>query len=346
MSRPAPSGLRKSSKSSFAWHDYAHSAQPSRQVSRVRRNGRRCHRNAGGGYGGIRSTAAVRLASHAYRIDGMDAAAGEKRIEELMELATTWRQLSAPMAQWRCRDVGQPRYHASRAAVAGTRGSTDDPHHDLRYRGGRRRLHTPAIIAGGGITARFGSPIRHGVSSLPRSSCSPRPSSSINGIPSDSCTTTIRRRSTCRDRVHCFFRWRPALRAYRRNWAVAPTARRETDAEDRYVARPVKYPAQSSTSCRQEKQGNAMANVSRVRSIELLACDAGWRNYHFVKITTEDGTVGWSEFDESVSGVGAVIQRLSARWSTKYVSTRAHLCRAFRPTRPGRWRHRPGTRRD
>lgn len=63
------------------------------------------------------------------------------------------------------------------------------------------------------------------------------------------------------------------------------------------------------------KKGNAMTNNSKVRSIELLACDAGWRNYHFVKIMTESGIVGWSEFDEGFGspGVGAAIQRLSAR---------------------------------
>ena len=55
--------------------------------------------------------------------------------------------------------------------------------------------------------------------------------------------------------------------------------------------------------------------VSKIRSVEILACDAGWRNYHFVKITTEDGIVGWSEFDEGFGapGVGAAIQRLSTR---------------------------------
>ena len=36
----------------------------------------------------------------------------------------------------------------------------------------------------------------------------------------------------------------------------------------------------------------------KVTAIETLACDAGWRNYHFVKLSTEDGIVGWSEFDE------------------------------------------------
>ena len=58
-----------------------------------------------------------------------------------------------------------------------------------------------------------------------------------------------------------------------------------------------------------------MTKNAKIRSVDLLACDAGWRNYHFVKITTEDGIVGWSEFDEGFGspGVGAAIQRLSTR---------------------------------
>jgi L-alanine-DL-glutamate epimerase-like enolase superfamily enzyme len=58
-----------------------------------------------------------------------------------------------------------------------------------------------------------------------------------------------------------------------------------------------------------------MAGTSKVRSVETLACDAGWRNYHFVKITTEDGVVGWSEFDEGFGspGLSAAIARLSTR---------------------------------
>jgi L-alanine-DL-glutamate epimerase-like enolase superfamily enzyme len=53
----------------------------------------------------------------------------------------------------------------------------------------------------------------------------------------------------------------------------------------------------------------------KVKSIETLACDAGWRNYHFVKLATDTGIVGWSEFDEGFGapGVGTVIERLSAR---------------------------------
>src|SRR5258708_15539383 len=58
-----------------------------------------------------------------------------------------------------------------------------------------------------------------------------------------------------------------------------------------------------------------MTKISKVRNVELVDCYAGWRNYHFLKITTEDGIIGWSEFDEGFGspGVGAVIQRLSAR---------------------------------
>jgi L-alanine-DL-glutamate epimerase-like enolase superfamily enzyme len=53
----------------------------------------------------------------------------------------------------------------------------------------------------------------------------------------------------------------------------------------------------------------------KVKSIETLACDAGWRNYHFVKLTTDTGIAGWSEFDEGFGapGVSTVIERLAAR---------------------------------
>src|SRR5258705_5832526 len=92
-----------------------------------------------------------------------------------------------------------------------------------------------------------------------------------------------------------------------------------------------------------KKRGNAVSNISKVRSVELLACDAGWRNYHFVKLTTEDGIVGWSEFDEGFGspGVGAAIQRLSAR----VVGQNAHqheriYAELFAATRPAALRKR------
>jgi galactonate dehydratase len=53
----------------------------------------------------------------------------------------------------------------------------------------------------------------------------------------------------------------------------------------------------------------------KVAGLEVLRCDAGWRNYHFLKLTTEDGITGWSEFDEGFGspGVSAVIERLAGR---------------------------------
>ena len=53
----------------------------------------------------------------------------------------------------------------------------------------------------------------------------------------------------------------------------------------------------------------------KVTNVETLACDAGWRNYHFVKLTTDAGIVGWSEFDEGFGspGVATVIERLAPR---------------------------------
>jgi L-alanine-DL-glutamate epimerase-like enolase superfamily enzyme len=53
----------------------------------------------------------------------------------------------------------------------------------------------------------------------------------------------------------------------------------------------------------------------KVARLEVLRCDAGWRNYHFLKVTTDDGIVGWSEFDEGFGspGVSAVIERLAGR---------------------------------
>src|ERR1700742_763833 len=66
---------------------------------------------------------------------------------------------------------------------------------------------------------------------------------------------------------------------------------------------------------RKKLGGSVMTKGSKVTAVEILACDAGWRNYHFVKATTEDGVIGWSEYDEGFGapGVGAAIQRLSTR---------------------------------
>ena len=53
----------------------------------------------------------------------------------------------------------------------------------------------------------------------------------------------------------------------------------------------------------------------RVESIETRHCDAGWRDYHFVKVTTAAGVAGWSEYDEDFGspGVSAAIEHLAHR---------------------------------
>jgi galactonate dehydratase len=53
----------------------------------------------------------------------------------------------------------------------------------------------------------------------------------------------------------------------------------------------------------------------KVTGLEVLRADAGWRNYYFLKLTTDDGVTGWSEFDEGFGspGITAVIDRLSPK---------------------------------
>ena len=47
-----------------------------------------------------------------------------------------------------------------------------------------------------------------------------------------------------------------------------------------------------------------MTTRARVTELKTLSCSAAWRNYYFVKITTEDGVIGWSEFDEGFGSPG------------------------------------------
>ena len=53
----------------------------------------------------------------------------------------------------------------------------------------------------------------------------------------------------------------------------------------------------------------------KVTGLEVLRADAGWRNYYFLKLTTDDGVAGWSEFDEGFGspGISAVIERLTPK---------------------------------
>ena len=53
----------------------------------------------------------------------------------------------------------------------------------------------------------------------------------------------------------------------------------------------------------------------KVTAVDDLHADGGWRTLSFLKITTDTGLVGWSEFNESRSspGLGAVVIQLARR---------------------------------
>ena len=51
----------------------------------------------------------------------------------------------------------------------------------------------------------------------------------------------------------------------------------------------------------------------KIERIETLRADAGWRMFSFLKVTTNDGITGWSEFNESFgsAGLAEVIEKLA-----------------------------------
>jgi L-alanine-DL-glutamate epimerase-like enolase superfamily enzyme len=42
----------------------------------------------------------------------------------------------------------------------------------------------------------------------------------------------------------------------------------------------------------------------KIVQIETLQADAGWRMFSFLKVVTDQGIIGWSEFNESFGSVG------------------------------------------
>jgi L-alanine-DL-glutamate epimerase-like enolase superfamily enzyme len=78
----------------------------------------------------------------------------------------------------------------------------------------------------------------------------------------------------------------------------------------------------------------------RIDSLETLHADGGWRTFDFVKVTTDGGLVGWSEYNESFGGPGLteLIRRLAPALVGK--DPRAHeaqvaLMQALRRTAAG-----------
>jgi L-alanine-DL-glutamate epimerase-like enolase superfamily enzyme len=53
----------------------------------------------------------------------------------------------------------------------------------------------------------------------------------------------------------------------------------------------------------------------RITAIEDLHCDGGWRTFSFLKISTDDGIVGWSEFSQNYGspGLSGAVKALGAR---------------------------------
>ena len=39
----------------------------------------------------------------------------------------------------------------------------------------------------------------------------------------------------------------------------------------------------------------------KIRALTCLHADAGHRNFDFLKVTTDDGLIGWSEYNESIA---------------------------------------------
>ena len=98
-------GLRDRLQNSFAWHDYAHSrgqiapdlASPEERAALPPQCWRMVWNNPVNGRG------AIYLASHAGAVEGMEKAAGEKLIDELMAFATA--PGTSYLHQWRKGDV-------------------------------------------------------------------------------------------------------------------------------------------------------------------------------------------------------------------------------------------------
>lgn len=65
----------------------------------------------------------------------------------------------------------------------------------------------------------------------------------------------------------------------------------------------------------------------KILSLETLACDAGWRTFSYVKVTTDAGVVGWSEFNDSygsprlagvIEALGGLLVGEDPRWVERH----------------------------
>ena len=75
----------------------------------------------------------------------------------------------------------------------------------------------------------------------------------------------------------------------------------------------------------------------RIESVQTRHCDAGWRDYNFVKLTTSDGVTGWSEYDEDFGspGVTSAVEHLAPRLEGRDASDHERIyADLFCATRP------------
>ncbi|MEO8714759.1 MAG: mandelate racemase/muconate lactonizing enzyme family protein [Acetobacteraceae bacterium] len=79
----------------------------------------------------------------------------------------------------------------------------------------------------------------------------------------------------------------------------------------------------------------------KIERVETLRADAGWRMFSYLKITTSDGIVGWSEFNESFgsAGLADVIEKLAplliGRDPRRFEAVTSHLHVLTRQSRGG-----------
>lgn len=70
-----------------------------------------------------------------------------------------------------------------------------------------------------------------------------------------------------------------------------------------------------------------MTRKAIIADVQTLSCSNSFRNYHFLKITTEGGTTGRSEFDENFGspGVAYVVNQMRHRLIGQCVMTHEHI---------------------
>lgn len=66
-----------------------------------------------------------------------------------------------------------------------------------------------------------------------------------------------------------------------------------------------------------ERLADGSDTVSR---LDTFACDAGWRDYHFLRITTSAGVEGWAEFDEGVGLASGAVEHMITQMAPSVIN--------------------------